>query len=294
MKIKNIKAFLLGGIVFSVLTGVALMSYTSAAGNEIQGCVGQNGALRIIGAGSSKEKCKKSETPISWNVQGSQGIKGESGIPGTPGMDGEDGVDGKNGIDGKDGVDGVSIPCMRIEGNNVIFEGCNIHVRSGSGQTDGTVNGLGNIIIGYDENGGSDIKTGSHNLVVGDKHTYTSFSGVISGKDNEISNKYSVSIGCEHSISSGDFSAVIGGAGGTVHGDYSSVVGGNGNAIDTAAIYSAIFGGQSNFIGNGDYATIGGGEDNAATGDFSAVSGGKDRMATGTHDWKGGSLFEDN
>ena len=61
MKIKNIKAFLLGGIVFSVLTGVALMSYTSAAGNEIQGCVGQNGALRIIGAGSSKEKCKKSD-----------------------------------------------------------------------------------------------------------------------------------------------------------------------------------------------------------------------------------------
>jgi hypothetical protein len=40
--------------------------------------------------------------------------------------------------------------CMRREGNGVIFEGCNVHVRSGAGATE-TVNGLGNLIVGYNE-----------------------------------------------------------------------------------------------------------------------------------------------
>src|SRR5947207_8187159 len=49
-------------------------------------------------------------------------------------------------------------PCLHTEGTDVFFDGCNVHVRSGSGRTDGnvssagpSVNGLGNLIIGYNE-----------------------------------------------------------------------------------------------------------------------------------------------
>ncbi|MCP4809522.1 MAG: hypothetical protein GY913_07505 [Proteobacteria bacterium] len=46
-------------------------------------------------------------------------------------------------------------------------------MQSGSGDTDDSagLTGLGNLVIGYDEDGGSDTKTGSHNLVIGMEHT---------------------------------------------------------------------------------------------------------------------------
>jgi hypothetical protein len=33
----------------------------------------------------------------------------------------------------------------------VYFDGCNVNIRSGSGATDGTLNGLGNLVVGYNE-----------------------------------------------------------------------------------------------------------------------------------------------
>jgi hypothetical protein len=42
-----------------------------------------------------------------------------------------------------------------------------VHIVDGTGDTDGPVNGLGNLIVGYDADFG-DTRTGSHNLVLGD------------------------------------------------------------------------------------------------------------------------------
>jgi hypothetical protein len=44
-------------------------------------------------------------------------------------------------------------PAIGVIGPNIIFSGVNIHIRSGSGSTDdgGNPRGLGNLIIGYDE-----------------------------------------------------------------------------------------------------------------------------------------------
>ena len=54
-----------------------------------------------------------------------------------------------------------------------MFNKCNVHVQSGEGATwgtgsysSGTVNGLGNLIVGYNEDSGN-TKTGSHNVVIG-------------------------------------------------------------------------------------------------------------------------------
>src|SRR3569833_214159 len=47
----------------------------------------------------------------------------------------------------------------------IMFHDANVHVVSGSGETNGTVNGLGNLIVGYNEHGNpnGDTRIGSHN-----------------------------------------------------------------------------------------------------------------------------------
>jgi hypothetical protein len=77
-------------------------------------------------------------------------------------------------------------PEIGVIGPNIIFSGANIHIVSGSGATNdnGSPTGLGNLIIGYDEDPqsysdsspGDDLplsplnpgdRGGSHNLVIG-------------------------------------------------------------------------------------------------------------------------------
>jgi hypothetical protein len=75
----------------------------------------------------------------------------------------------------------ADLTCMRREGNDVIFEGCNVHIRSGAGYTGAPVNGLGNLVVGYNEAFPDDDRTGSHNLVVGAFHSYSSSGGLVAG-----------------------------------------------------------------------------------------------------------------
>ncbi|MBT3432589.1 MAG: hypothetical protein HN435_01620, partial [Nitrospinaceae bacterium] len=70
-------------------------------------------------------------------------------------------------------------PYVTVDANdNIFITGANLHVRDGSSDTGGAINGLGNLIVGYDENS-SNIKTGSHNIVVGPYHTYSSYGGLV-------------------------------------------------------------------------------------------------------------------
>ena len=63
------------------------------------------------------------------------------------------------------------------------FSGVNVQVVNGTGTTDGPGNGLGNLVVGYqelredDENDETDdrnLRSGSHNLVVGKANNYSS------------------------------------------------------------------------------------------------------------------------
>ena len=83
-----------------------------------------------------------------------------------------------------------------VTGPNIYFTGANIHIESGLGATDdnlstgGSLSGLGNLIIGYDETGKlNGNRGGSHNLVIGRFHTFTSsaFGGLVAGEDNTAS-----------------------------------------------------------------------------------------------------------
>src|SRR5262249_37844100 len=108
------------------------------------------------------------------------------------------------------------LTCMRREGNDVIFEGCNVHIRSGAGATDAPVNRLGNLIVGYNEVGQPfEIRTGSHNLVVGPFHTYSSHGGFVAGHNNALLAPHASVSGGELNTASGADASVSGGVGNT-------------------------------------------------------------------------------
>lgn len=79
-----------------------------------------------------------------------------------------------------------------------LFNGVNVQIVNGLGATNGNpgtrigatpaINGLGNLIVGYDEprlpEEGSSDKSGSHNLIVGEENNYTSYAGVVFGFRN--------------------------------------------------------------------------------------------------------------
>jgi hypothetical protein len=149
---------------------------------------------------------------------------------------------------------------FRREGNNLFIEGANLFLRNGLGST-GTGNGLGNLILGYnEERPGGSRRNGSHNLVIGPCHNFTHFGGLVVGDTNEIS---------------APFASVVGGAGNTAGG-----------------LYTVIGGGMNN-VAAGLGAAVSGGRQNMATGECSTLGGGLQRQVTGLHDWRAGTLASD-
>ena len=168
-----------------------------------------------------------------------------------------------------------------LAGPHWIIEGANVHVRSGSGETsDGcpsippddnlckSLTGLGNLIVGYNgerpvrsHGNAIEVRKGSHNLVVGDQHTYASFGGFVAGGSN------------------------------LVFGAKASVLGGTSNRATGFA--SVISGGQGN-VASGVRSSVSGGRLNIASGDSSSVSGGNQRETPDDRSWAAGSLFEEN
>ena len=104
-----------------------------------------------------------------------------------------------------------------VKGPHVIFHHANVHVQSGSGTTTeaGGLTGLGNLIVGYNEMPvqSSGSRVGSHNLVVGPSHAFTSRGGVVFGRGNLISGEYATTLGGVQNSSEGAASSILGGYG---------------------------------------------------------------------------------
>jgi hypothetical protein len=157
-------------------------------------------------------------------------------------------------------------------GDLLTFSGMNVQIVNGQGST-ATTNGLGNLLLGYDEDtnnmmdpdsdGAADIRTGSHNLVIGIDHTYSSFGGLVVGRDNAITNWYATVTGGREGTASGQYSSVSGGNNGTASGTDASVVAGINN------------------VASGPQSFVGGGHGNDATGTYSAAVGGENNTAGG-------------
>jgi len=156
-------------------------------------------------------------------------------------------------------------------GNDIHFNGMNLHVNNGTGSTTGAVNGLGNLIVGYNGvRSSGNVRTGSHNLIIGDQQNYSSYGGLAAGMTNTISGVYASVVGGTGNVASGGYASISGGGGNTASGNVSSVSGGTLNEA------------------SGDWASVSGGEDNTASGLRSSVSGGYQNSASYEDTWLGG------
>jgi hypothetical protein len=165
-------------------------------------------------------------------------------------------------------------------GSTLMFTGMNLQVVNGQSST-ATANSVGNIIIGYNEQPSSTpagYRAGSHYLIIGGEHTYTSFGGIIVGRHNKSHASYASVTGGIDNTASGFAASVTGGNSNIASGPYSLVSGGVINeAIGTQA---SVTGGRANEAIS-TYASVSGGYDNTASGQGSSVSGGERNTATG-------------
>jgi hypothetical protein len=180
--------------------------------------------------------------------------------------------------------------------NTLTFSGMNLQVVNGSG-SESTLNGLGNLIVGYADNGSGYVRSGSHNLITGDDGGWSAFGGLLGGYGNTADGQYASVSGGYFNVasSSSNEASVSGGYGNTVTSDFASVSGGNGNlasnqgasvsggADNTASgLYASVSGGFLNSASGGETASVSGGIGNTASGTDASVSGGQSNTASGT------------
>jgi hypothetical protein len=194
------------------------------------------------------------------------------------------------------------------------FDQVNVQITNGMGATNGNptsgsptdvgmVNGLGNLIVGYNETSdrqpfcsdpvhnfqfdcensggvwGANQRSGSHNLVIGVGHGYTSHGGLIAGFENAVNGAWGSASGGGGHLASGKGSSVSGGLVNTASGKQSSVSGGFGNSANGS--WSSVSGGESN-TASGSESSVSGGAENTASGKRSSVSGGESNTASGS------------
>lgn len=168
-----------------------------------------------------------------------------------------------------------------VVGPHIIFSGANVHVQSGSGSTNdgGVVTGRGNLIVGYNEapsDLGAGERDGSHNLVIGIWHRFSSVGGFVAGSNNTISGPSATVSGGYGNEASGSQSIVTGGMNNTASGNHASVSGGSNNVA--SSIYSSVSGGSWN-TASGMSSSVSGGYGNEASGTSSSISGGESNIA---------------
>jgi hypothetical protein len=160
----------------------------------------------------------------------------------------------------------------------VVITGANLRLVNGRRAT-ATTNGLGNLLVGYNESRqGDNMRTGSHNVVVGQGHNFSSFGGLVVGRQNEISGAFAAVSGGFDNTASGASAAVSGGIFNRATGVSAAVSGGFDNTASANA--TAVCGGQGN-TASGESATVSGGNGNTASSANAAVSGGEANMASG-------------
>jgi hypothetical protein len=174
-------------------------------------------------------------------------------------------------------------PLDGLAGPRVIISGANLQVRNGMARSN-SVNGLGNLVIGcndavdYPSYAGS--RYGSHNLVIGPEHRYTSAGGLVAGYGSLVNGANASVSGGYRNTASGPQSSVSGG-----NNNYSTSMGSNisgGHANYAIGMASHVCGGYGN-LASGSRSSIGGGDSNTAVGFFSNVSGGQYNIARGMY-----------
>jgi hypothetical protein len=185
-------------------------------------------------------------------------------------------------------VDVDANPENGVAGPNIKFSGANIHILSGSNATDdnlshgGSLTGLGNLIIGYDELSTNQVanRGGSHNLVLGRFNAFTSsaFGGLVGGEFNTISAEEATVLAGRFNTASNLQASVLGGQSNTASGFQASVLAGQANTA--SGIFASVSGGLSNTASNLE-ASVSSGVGNTASARDASVLGGGQNTASG-------------
>jgi len=210
------------------------------------------------------------------------------------------------------------------------FDAINVQVTNGLGATNGLpgldaafggpVNGLGNVILGYNETHpvtpevcesgqfdnqadceanswtwGAGQKTGSHNLIVGTGHNYTRHGNLVAGFANTVNARWASVSGGSQNIASGADSSISGGLQNVTRAFQSSVSGGRENRAiasrssvsggirnEASGLNASVSAGRSN-VASGESSSASGGQTNIASGRWSSVSGGLSNTASGVN-----------
>lgn len=149
-----------------------------------------------------------------------------------------DGVGASTLASAKAYADGVVAPVadklvhFSRSGNEVYITGANLNIRNGTGYSYQMINGLGNLIVGYNElragTGAVNTRTGSHNLVIGYQNNFSSAGAIVAGSNNNSTNYMASVYGGTGNTSGGYYSAVVGGYDNQATGNWSTVLGGQG------------------------------------------------------------------
>ncbi|NTS77498.1 hypothetical protein HR060_11555 [Catenovulum sp. SM1970] len=171
------------------------------------------------------------------------------------------------------------LQCVEKIDDTLVISGCDLQVTNGLNNTQLT-NGLGNLIIGYNSDASLDNeRTGSHNLIVGENHSYRLSGSLITGAGNFALGQ-SVVVAGSNNKATGFRSVILGGVGHEANGWFSSILGGTGATTGNNARWSTVAGGQFN-TANGFWSSVTGGHNNQANGDLSTITGGEDNRAEG-------------
>jgi len=270
-------------LAFALLTiGVA----SAWAGSGVSLCLPkkEGGSVRtpkhgVCGKGYKLTALNTEATEGKFGAEGKAGAPGSAGAAGKEGPSGPEGKHGADGAPGKEGVAGpegkTALSASELETLHAIlphikylaagvggkatvqFSGVNVQVISGAGKTSAAVNGLGNVVIGYDENPKAHAQTGSHNLILGEEQSFTSYGGIAAGFGNAIG---------------GPFASVTGGGENSATGKEASISGG---WRDVASAENASVSGGRENVANNLYSWVGGGKLNTASAAVSSIFGSK-------------------
>ena len=130
--------------------------------------------------------------------------------------------------------------------NTFVLEGVNFQVTSGSAGSS-----AGNVIIGTNdvtEYTPNPVRTGTHNLIIGNGHEYTGNNGIVHGENNRLTSPYAAVIGGRKGNVTGPGAVLVGGLMNHIDTQDAAVVGGFKNFIHNSAGYSAILGGEADSL----------------------------------------------
>lgn len=134
------KYFIIGAVLIFSLAICVTWAMAQEDGT-ILACAAKDGTLRLI---ADPAECKDKETPVSWYSGGAMDLRLSELEDRLSSLESEN-------LALKERVDDLESLLVHFsrDGDEITITGANLNVVNGTGTTDGTPNGLGNVIIGY-------------------------------------------------------------------------------------------------------------------------------------------------